>query len=64
MKFPGLKQVNPMETLKQSNQAAVGLVGMSFKEWVSNKTVFETTNIKERNCTPCLQRVNDSLFFS
>jgi len=45
MKFPGLKQVNPMETLKQSNQAAVGMVGMPFKEWVSNKTVFETINI-------------------
>ena len=44
MKFPGLKQVSPMETLKQSNQAAVG---MPFKEWVSNKTVFETINIKE-----------------
>ena len=47
MKFPGLKQVNPMETLMQSNQAAVGMVGMPFKEWVSNKTVFETINIKE-----------------
>ena len=33
MKFPGLKQVNPMKTFKQSNQAAVG---MSFKEWASN----------------------------
>ena len=44
MKFPGLKQVNPMETLKQSNQAAVG---MPFKEWVSNKTVFEMINMKE-----------------
>lgn len=43
VKFPGLKQVNPMETLKQSNQAAVG---MPFKEWVS-KTVFEMMNMRE-----------------
>lgn len=44
VKFPGLKQVNPIKTLKQSNQAAVG---MPFKEWVSSKTVFEMINMKE-----------------
>ena len=43
VKFPGLKQVNPMATLQQSNQVAVG---MPFKEWVS-KTVFEMMNMKE-----------------
>ena len=44
MKYPGLKQVNPMETLKQSNES---VIGQNFKEWVSNKIYFEMMDMKE-----------------
>ena len=47
IKYPGLKQVNPTETLKQSNESAV--IGQNFKEWVSNKIHFEMMDMKELN---------------
>lgn len=56
VKFPGLRLVNPMETLKLSNKAAVAYV--SKNGWVTR--VFEMINMKDWRYTPCFQ----GIFFS